>query len=240
MTPDNKLAILVSRGNEGTPTKPEDPGALKVFDYKDGVLSNEVSVAPNGGKEFGPRHLDFHPTKPWVYVSIETQNKMYMFPMENGRINAEIAFIAEPWPSRTTSGRGRRRARCMSTRTAAFCMAPTAPSRPRTIKDRRCSRAARTHRRVRDRPIDWRAEADPEHRNAEIHPRRFISTRAAACSWRAQSAGQGARRRSDQDRDGRPLGAPHRRRRQARLRPQYDIDVGDKTMLWMGMVPLPA
>ncbi len=88
MTPDNKLAILVTRGNEGTPTKPEDPGALKVFEYKDGVLSNEVSVAPNGGKEFGPRHLDFHPTKPWVYVSIETQNQMMMFPLENGRLAA--------------------------------------------------------------------------------------------------------------------------------------------------------
>jgi 6-phosphogluconolactonase len=31
-TPDNWLAILVTRGNEGTPTKAEDPGALKVFD----------------------------------------------------------------------------------------------------------------------------------------------------------------------------------------------------------------
>src|SRR6266851_4104283 len=71
------LAILVTRGNEGTPTKAEDPGALKVFEYKNGVLTNEVSVAPDGGKEFGPRHLDFHPTKPWIYVSIETQNKMY-------------------------------------------------------------------------------------------------------------------------------------------------------------------
>jgi 6-phosphogluconolactonase len=95
VTPDNRLAILVTRGNEATPTKPEDPGALKVFDYKNGVLTNEVSIAPNGGKEFGPRHLDFHPTKPWVYVSIETQNKMYMFRMEDGRINPEIAFRAE-------------------------------------------------------------------------------------------------------------------------------------------------
>ena len=77
VTPDNRLAILVTRGNEGTSAKAEDPGALKVFDYKDGVLTNEVSIAPNGGKEFGPRHLDFHPTKPWMYVSIETQNKMY-------------------------------------------------------------------------------------------------------------------------------------------------------------------
>ncbi len=95
VTPDNGLAILVTRGNEGTPTKPEDPGALKVFHYKDGVLTNEVSIAPNGGKEFGPRHLDFHPTKPWIYVSIETQNKMDVFRMENGMINPEIAFQAD-------------------------------------------------------------------------------------------------------------------------------------------------
>ena len=95
VTPDNRLAILVTRGNEGTPTKPEDPGALKVFDYKNGVLTNEVPIAPNGGKEFGPRHLDFHPTKPWMYVSIETQNKLYMFRMEDGRINPEIAYRVE-------------------------------------------------------------------------------------------------------------------------------------------------
>jgi len=95
VTPTNRLAILVTRGNEGTPTKAEDPGALKVFDYKNGVLTNEVSIAPNGGKEFGPRHLDFHPTKPWMYVSIETQNKIYMFRMEDGRINPEIVYRAE-------------------------------------------------------------------------------------------------------------------------------------------------
>jgi 6-phosphogluconolactonase (cycloisomerase 2 family) len=95
VSPDNRLAILVTRGNEGTPAKPEDPGALKVFDYQDGALTNEVSLAPNGGKEFGPRHLDFHPTRPWIYVSIETQNKMYMFRREDGRINPEIAYRAE-------------------------------------------------------------------------------------------------------------------------------------------------
>jgi len=95
VTPDNRLAILVTRGNEATPTKPEDPGALKVFEYKDGVLTNEGSIAPNGGKEFGPRHLDFHPSKPWMYVSIETQNKMYLFRMDDGRINPDIAYRAE-------------------------------------------------------------------------------------------------------------------------------------------------
>jgi len=95
VTPDNRLAILVTRGNEGTPAKAEDPGALKGFDYKNGVLTNEVSIAPDGGKEFGPRHLDFHPTRPWMYVSIETQNKMVTYKMDGGKINPEIAFRAE-------------------------------------------------------------------------------------------------------------------------------------------------
>lgn len=95
VTPDNKYAVLVTRGNEGTPQKAEDPGALKVFEYKNGVLTNGVSIAPDGGKNFGPRHLDFHPTKPWMYVSIETQNKMYTYKMDGGKINPEIAYRAE-------------------------------------------------------------------------------------------------------------------------------------------------
>jgi 6-phosphogluconolactonase len=48
VSPENGLAILVTRGNEGTATKAEDPGALKVFDYRDGVLTNGASIAPNG------------------------------------------------------------------------------------------------------------------------------------------------------------------------------------------------
>ena len=110
VTPDNRLAILVTRGNEGTPTKAEDPGALKVFEYTNGVLANVVSIAPDGGKDFGPRHLDFHPTMPWMYVSIETQNKMVMYRMEPGRIEPGIAFrsdtLAEPGNIRARQAAG--------------------------------------------------------------------------------------------------------------------------------------
>ena len=95
VTPDNKLAILVTRGNEATATKPEDPGALKVFHYKNGLLTDEVSIAPNGGKGYGPRHLDFHPTGRWIYVSIETQNKLYTYRIENDAIDPEILFRSE-------------------------------------------------------------------------------------------------------------------------------------------------
>jgi 6-phosphogluconolactonase len=100
VTPDNRHSILVTRGNAATATKLEEPGALKMFDYKRGILSNEESIAPEGGKGFGPRHLDFHPTRPWVYVSLETQSKMYMYHLEHGRLAAEPAYrtdtVAEP------------------------------------------------------------------------------------------------------------------------------------------------
>jgi 6-phosphogluconolactonase len=91
-TPDGKHVVLVTRGNEGTPEKPEDPGALMVWDYTNGVLSNQYKIAPNGGRGYGPRHLDFHPTKPWMYVSIETQNRMHMHRMQGGKPLQEVVF----------------------------------------------------------------------------------------------------------------------------------------------------
>jgi 6-phosphogluconolactonase (cycloisomerase 2 family) len=95
VTPDNRYAVLVTRGNEGTAQKAEDPGALKVFEYKNGLLTNGVTIAPDGGRNFGPRHLDFHPTKPWMYLLIETQNKMYTYKLDGGKINPDIAYRAE-------------------------------------------------------------------------------------------------------------------------------------------------
>jgi len=100
VTPDNRLAILVTRGNEGTPAKAEDPGALKVFDYKNGVLTNEVSIAPNGGKEFGPRHLDFHPTKPGCTCRSRRRTRCTCFGWRKAG-SARISPTApRHWPSR--------------------------------------------------------------------------------------------------------------------------------------------
>jgi 6-phosphogluconolactonase len=82
-TPGNQTAILVARGNNSAGGKPEDPGALKVFAFKRGVLTNLASIAPGSGLGFGPRHLDFHPTRPWVYVSIERQNKLYVYELQS-------------------------------------------------------------------------------------------------------------------------------------------------------------
>ncbi len=92
LTPNGRHVVMVARGNEGTPKTPEDPGALMVWDYKDGVLSNQYKIAPNGGRDYGPRHLDFHPTKPWMYVSIETQNQMHMHRLQGGKPLPEVAY----------------------------------------------------------------------------------------------------------------------------------------------------
>src|SRR5438477_9719575 len=100
VTANNRLAIFVARGNDPAGGKPEDPGVLKVFSYKDGLLTNGVSIAPNGGYGFGPRHLDFHPTRPWVYVSLERENKLDMFRLDGDTLAAAPAFrretLAEP------------------------------------------------------------------------------------------------------------------------------------------------
>ena len=90
--PDNRHVILVTRGHDAAGEKPEQPGALKVFRYDNGVLRDEVSIAPNGGYGFGPRHLDFHPTKPWIYVSLERQNALAMFTHDGGQLAAAPAF----------------------------------------------------------------------------------------------------------------------------------------------------
>jgi 6-phosphogluconolactonase len=93
-TPGNRTAILVTRGNNAADGKPEDPGALKVFTFNRGTLTNLASIAPGTGLGFGPRHLDFHPTQPWVYVSIERQNKLYAYKLQSdGALERDPMFV---------------------------------------------------------------------------------------------------------------------------------------------------
>jgi 6-phosphogluconolactonase len=98
--PGNRIVILVTRGNHAEAGKPEDPGALKTFTFKDGVLGNLASIAPGHGPDvglgFGPRHLDFHPTKPWAFVSIERQNKLYVYGLDAATgLARDPAFIKD-------------------------------------------------------------------------------------------------------------------------------------------------
>ena len=78
-TPGNKSVLVVARGNNATATKPEDPGSLHVYGFKNGVLSNLRKIQPNGGYGYGPRHLDIHPNGRFVYLSVERAEPAYCF-----------------------------------------------------------------------------------------------------------------------------------------------------------------
>ncbi len=240
VTPDNTVAILVTRGNEGTPAKAEDPGALKVFAYKHGVLTNAVSIAPNGGKAFGPRHLDFHPTQPWIYVSIETQNKLYMYVRDGGRMHPEIAYraetLAEPHNIRARqaagtvhvhpNGRfvyGANRAQ----ETIEFQGKPVFKGGENSIVVYAIDQATGEPRPIQH--IDTRAihprtfHIDPSGRLLVAQHNLPVNVREGD-TIRTLPAGLSVFRMGE---DG-----------TLTFERKYDIDVGDKTMFWMGMVPL--
>lgn len=92
VAPSGDLVVLSTRGNDPTAKSSEDPGALKVFRFADGQLSNERSVANGNGMGFGPRHVDFHATKPWMYVSMERNNEVFTYGVQGGGITSSPRF----------------------------------------------------------------------------------------------------------------------------------------------------
>jgi 6-phosphogluconolactonase (cycloisomerase 2 family) len=95
ITPSNRTTILVDRGNRETHGKHEEPGALRMFRFDTGRHSSPSVVAPDRGFGFGVRHLDFHPTKPWVYVSLESQSMLHMFRMIGDGIESGPAYVRD-------------------------------------------------------------------------------------------------------------------------------------------------
>ena len=94
--PSGKDVIMVTRGNVATKTKPEDRGAVKLYGYADGVLKNRASIAPNGGVNFQPRHLDFDPSGRWIFLSLEAQSKLQVYPLaKDGGLAALPSFTKD-------------------------------------------------------------------------------------------------------------------------------------------------
>jgi 6-phosphogluconolactonase len=94
--PDNQQVIMVTRGNNAPSDNPVNPGSIKTFGFKNGVLANLAAIQPGDGMQFGPRHLDFHPTQPWVYVSVESQNKLHVYRRDAATsISREPLFVKE-------------------------------------------------------------------------------------------------------------------------------------------------
>jgi 6-phosphogluconolactonase (cycloisomerase 2 family) len=99
------MVILVTRGNGPTRAKPEDPGALKIFGYADGVLTNRQSIAPGGGFGFQPRHLDFD--GPWVFLSLERQSKLQTYKkLTDGTLTSAPLFTKDSLKDAASAPRG--------------------------------------------------------------------------------------------------------------------------------------
>jgi 6-phosphogluconolactonase (cycloisomerase 2 family) len=90
--PTGDAVVLVTRGNEPTNSTKEDPGALKVFGYENGKLTNRASIAPANGIGFRSRHLDFHPSRPWAFLSLEAQNRLEVFGIAGGSFTPAPLF----------------------------------------------------------------------------------------------------------------------------------------------------
>jgi 6-phosphogluconolactonase (cycloisomerase 2 family) len=92
VTPSGKTLLIVDRGNKPDGVKPEDPGALRSFEIEGGRLWPGQVIAPHGGFGFGPRHVDFHPLRPWLYASDERFNRLHLFRMSGEAIETQPAF----------------------------------------------------------------------------------------------------------------------------------------------------
>ena len=96
--PSNRAVVLVTRGNQPTASATEDPGAVKVFRYDAGRLTNRTSIAPGKGIGFRSRHLDFHPTRPWVFLTLESQNTLGVFRREDDSLRKLPLFSRSTLP----------------------------------------------------------------------------------------------------------------------------------------------
>lgn len=95
-TPSNKQVVMAFRGHNPSKDKPEGvPGMLKLLDFADGQLTPRQDIKPFGqeGYGYGPRHVAFHPAKPWVYVVVELQNQLHMHHFSDQGLSPDPVFV---------------------------------------------------------------------------------------------------------------------------------------------------
>jgi len=90
VAPAGTGVIVCGRGNDATASKPEDLGSLTCLAYKDGVLEQAQRLVLPAGT--GPRHLAFHPSRPWVYVAVERGNRLDTYKLEGDVLSGKPLF----------------------------------------------------------------------------------------------------------------------------------------------------
>ena len=237
---DNRKVILVARGHDETDRSDEEPGALLVFDYENGQLTGEVPIAPNGGYGFGPRHLDFHPTQPWVYVSLERQNRLDMFAFHDTTLLAvpiyQVDILGEP-----DNIRGRQ---------AAGTVHVHPNGRTVYVANRASSTTEIDGQRVFTGGENTLAVYAIDPTSGEPHPIQHVDTRGIHCrTFHIDPSGRllvAAHIMALPVRDGATIRTVPASLALFRIAAdgtldfvrKYDVDVGDRSMFWMGMVDL--
>ena len=240
--PSNEMVIFMTRGNGPTPTKAEDPGAIKLFTYKDGLLANRGSIAPGGGFNFQVRHLDFHPTQPWVFVSLERQDKLEVYEMlKDGTLNNEPSFTKSTLGTPAMFGQVRNWGPSTRIRMADLCTWPI--ERGGTTESEGKPVFVGGENSIAVFSINQDTGEPTLIQNADtrgIHTRTF----ALDPSGKILVAGNMMElpvRGKDGIKTVPASLAIFRVRSDGKLDyvRKYDLNVGDRNMFWMGMIPLP-
>lgn len=105
--PSGKTIVVMTRGNGPTARNPEDPGAIKIFSYQDGVLGNLLSIAPGKGSGYQVRHLDFDPSGKWAYATLEKQSQIHVYRRtQDGTLSTDPVFTRSTLMKTTPAGAG--------------------------------------------------------------------------------------------------------------------------------------
>jgi 6-phosphogluconolactonase (cycloisomerase 2 family) len=102
VTPPGTLVVVPACAHHETGAV---PGSLGIFSFGDGRLAplarieaDPARAAPwlgvrHGAHGFAARHVDFHPTRPWMYLCVETQGEIRLFDYDTEQVAAGPRFI---------------------------------------------------------------------------------------------------------------------------------------------------
>ncbi len=104
VTPAGGVAVVPACAHHPTGAV---PGQLDLFRYRDGSLTplQRIGADPDraapwlgvkhGAHGFSPRHVDFHPDRPWMYLCVETQGEVWLYDYDEDGISARPRHIAD-------------------------------------------------------------------------------------------------------------------------------------------------
>jgi 6-phosphogluconolactonase len=102
VSPSGKFVIAPACAHHETGV---DPGSISVLAYSGGRLapSARLEHLPEragawqghkwGAHGFAVRHVDFHPTKPWMYVLVERQSEIWLYDISNSGVGPKSRAI---------------------------------------------------------------------------------------------------------------------------------------------------